>query len=432
MIISMRILPLAVGLAGLWTLAIADTEFRPATSVAETHENIASIPTDDIWWTENGEVQGWRFRNLHKMFPTVNVYRDGAVRSLRQNPMDAITEYSVATPDGMMPFADFLDSDHTTAMGVVVLHKGEVVFERYPRMQEYEKPIYWSVAKVLVSTMVRILEERGEIDVDQPIDSYLTALAGSSFAGISVRHLLDMASGLHCRDDYATRQTCYYLYSMSIGDGFRTADAADSPYDFVAAYQAEKEAEPGEIYSYSGVNTFILGWLVEEVTGMPFQDAFSREIWTKIGAESDAAYLAPRYGIPVTHGGFIAGMRDMARFGLLLTPSYHEVSDDQLISDATIELIRFGGDASLRVNAGYPPAEESGIRHNVYQWDEIYVNDTFFKGGWAGQGLAVNPQWDVVAVFTSYLKDDAGSEMKIEPVVLDMLTAVFGEQGSAR
>ena len=133
-----------------------------------------------------------------------------------------------------------------------------------------------------------------------------------------------------------------------------------------------------------------------------------------------------------SHGGFIAGMRDMARFGLLFTPSYHEVSDDQLISDATIELIRFGGDASLRVNAGYPPAEESGIRHNVYQWDEIYVNDTFFKGGWAGQGLAVNPQWDVVAVFTSYLKDDAGSEMKLEPVVLDMLTAVFGEQGSAR
>jgi CubicO group peptidase (beta-lactamase class C family) len=419
----------------LWSIALladcgqpatADSaEFEPATTVEESRHGIESIPTTDIWWTEYGEIQGWRFRNLHKIFPTVNVYRHGSVRPLETRPLQAISEFEVETPGGKLSFDKFLYSEYTTAMGIVILHKGDIVFESYPRMQPYEKPVYWSVAKVLVSTVVRILEERGEIDVSQPIDKYISALRNSSFAGISVRNLLDMATGLDCADDYTSRETCYYLYSMSIGDGYRDENAPDNPYDFVASFKARKINEPGEVFSYSGVNTFILSWLVEEVTGMPFQDALTREVWFRIGAESDASFIAPRYGIPVTHGGFLATMRDVARFGLLFTPSYRKVSSQQIISDDYLKLIQDGGNPSLRSNAGYPSAVQSGISHNVYQWDEIYVDGTFYKGGWAGQGLAVNPRQDVVAVFTSYIKDDQESEMKLEPVVLDLLRSVF-------
>jgi CubicO group peptidase (beta-lactamase class C family) len=214
---------------------------------------------------------------------------------------------------------------------------------------------------------------------------------------------------------------------MAIGDGFRTENAPDNPYDFAATYEATRVAPPGYQFSYSGLNTFLLGWLVEEVMDMPFQDAFTREIWYHIGAESDASYIAPRYGIAVTHGGFVSRMRDLARFGLLFTPSYKVVSDRQIISDSHIDLIRNGGDPSLRLNAGLPGVEESGVKHNVYQWDEIYENDNFFKGGWAGQGLIVNPTRDVVAVFTSYFKDDQHSEVRLEPILFEVLDGVFGD-----
>jgi len=43
-----------------------------------------------------------------------------------------------------------------------------------------------------------------------------------------------------------------------------------------------------------------LSWLVEEVTGYPFQDLVTKEIWHHIGAESDASFIAYRYGIPLT------------------------------------------------------------------------------------------------------------------------------------
>jgi len=408
--------------------ASEDSGFQPASTVEEIQSQMRRLPTDDIWWTVNGKDMAWNFRNLHMIMPTVNVYRDGPIRELRSRPMPEIADYIVETPDGEMRFDDFIASEQSTAMGVVILHQGEIVFERYPRMKEHEKPVYWSVAKVFPATVIRLLEERGKIDVSRPIETYIPKLAGSSFAGTSVRNILDMASGLDCGDEYESWDSCYYLYSMAIGDGFRTDKAPDNPYDFAATYQAKREAPPGHQFSYSGLNTFILGWLVEELMDMPFQDAFSKEIWTKIGAESDASYIAPRYGIPVTHGGFVSRMRDLARFGLLFTPSYKVVSDEKIISDAHIELLRNGGNPELRLNAGLPGVEESGVKHNIYQWDEIYANDNFYKGGWAGQGLVVNPTRDVVAVFTGYFRDDDYSEVRLEPILFEVLDGVFGDR----
>ena len=400
-------------------------DFHSAHTVTRVQQQMRRLPTDDIWWTVNGKDMGWNFRNLHQIFPTVNVYRNGPVKELAYNPMQEIAEYEVETPGGPMTFRSFIESDQSTTMGVVILHKGEIVFESYPRMQEYEKPVTWSVAKVMPATLIRILEERGEIDVSQPIQHYIPDLAESSFAGISVRNILDMASGLDCSDEYETWDSCYYRYSMAIGDGFRTDDAPDNPYEFAATYKARKVAEPGEKFSYSGLNTFVLAWLVEELMNMPFQDALTKEIWYHIGAESDASYIAPRYGIPVTHGGFLSRMRDVARFGLLFTPSYSVVSDRKIISDEHIEFLRNGGNPALRLNAGLPGVEESGVKHNIYQWDEIYANDNFFKSGWAGQGLLVNPSWDVVAVFTSYFKEDR-SEVRLEAKVFEVVNGVFG------
>jgi CubicO group peptidase (beta-lactamase class C family) len=404
-------------------------EFESASTVGEIQTQMRRLPSDDIWWTVNGKDMAWNFRNLHMIFPTVNVYRNGPVSELDSRPMQAIADYPIDTPAGRMRFDDFLRSEQSTAMGVVILHKGDIVFERYPRMKQHEKPVYWSVAKVFTSTVIRILEERGLVDVSKPIDTYIPELAGSSFAGTSVRDILDMASGLDCGDEYASWDSCYYLYSMAIGDGFRTDDAPDNPYDFAATYKAKRLAPPGHKFSYSGLDTFLLAWLVEKVMDMPFQDAFTKEIWYRIGAEADASYIAPRYGIPVTHGGFMARMRDVARFGLLFTPSYKVVSDRKVISDDYIELLRNAGDPNLRLNAGLPGVEESGVKHNIYQWDEIYTNDNFFKGGWAGQGLIVNPTRDVVAVFTGYFKDDQHSEVRLEPILFEVLDGVFGESG---
>ena len=215
---------------------------------------------------------------------------------------------------------------------------------------------------------------------------------------------------------------------MAIGDGFRTEDAPDNPYDFVATLEVSRHAEQGERFSYSGLNTFVLAWLVENVTGMPFQDAFSQEVWYHIGAESNASYIAPRYGVAVTHGGCMAKLRDVARFGLLFTPSYKVVSDTQIISDSHLDFLRNGGRPELITNAGSADNSVTGIRHNIYQWDQVMTNGDIYKGGWAGQGLLINPERDVVVVFTGYFKDDDYSEVAAESIIRRMLDEIFGDK----
>ena len=398
-------------------------QFEPAAPFAVVQRQHRRLPADDIWWTVNGPDMAWNFKNLHQLFPTVNVYRNGPVAELESAPMAEIADYPIDTPEGLLRFADFIASDQSTTLGVVILHRGRIAFERYPRMQPYEMPVYWSVAKVLPATVIRIMEERGEVDVRQPIEAYIPELSKSSLAGASVRDILDMASGLDCADEYDDRGSCYYRYSMAIGDGFRTEDAPDNPYDFVASLKAGRHAPPGEVFSYSGLNTFVLAWLVEKLTGMPFQDALSKEVWFHIGAESNASYIAPRYGVAVTHGGFLARMRDLARFGLLFTQSYGKVSDRRIISEAHVEFLLNGGNPRLLANAG---ARAPGIKHNIHQWDAVHADGTLFKGGWAGQGLVINPVWDLVAVFTGYFKDDAYSEVALQPKLLQVLRGVFG------
>ena len=164
----------------------ANVSVNPA--VDETINQINSIPVEDIWWTVNGEDMLWNFKNLNKIFPTTTVYRKGQISPLEVKHNDNISRFPIETASGTMSFKDFLDSDLSTAMGVIILHKGSIVFEHYPRMQAHEKPVYWSVTKVLVSSLISILEDQKKIDINKPIDFYLPELKQSEFKGILIKN----------------------------------------------------------------------------------------------------------------------------------------------------------------------------------------------------------------------------------------------------
>jgi len=401
--------------------------FEPASSVEETFRWHRAHPTTTAWWDVFGEQQAWYFKNIQQLYPSVTVYRDGPIRELDERPMAEIADFQVETPAGSMRFEDFLLSDQSTTMGMVILHKGKVVFEIYPRMKPYQKPLYWSVTKVFVSTVLAILEDRGLVDVTKPIEFYIPELRDSQLAGIRVRDALDMASGIDCSDNYDNFEACYYRFEASLGDGFRTEGSPDNPYQMLIDFDYGYWADPGTRFDYSGVNTFLLSWIVEKVTGMPFQDALTREVWMHIGAEADAAIFAGRYGVPLTSGGLIARLRDVARFGLLFTPSYGVVSEQKIVSDRYLEMILYGGRSEILANSRFGPPPE-GIKHNVYQWDAVFDNNDVYKGGWAGQGLLINPDRDYVAVYVGYFKDAKNSEIRPLPILREVLEGVFGEQ----
>ena len=396
-------------------------EFHPATTFETNQRQHGHLPASDIWWTVYGKDQHWNFRNLHQILPTVNVYRDGEIHHLEQALNPDIGAHPISTPDGPLPFNQFITSDYSTATGVIILHKGKIAFEAYPRMQPYEMPIYWSVSKVLTGLLIRILEERGKIDVSKPIEKYLPELSTSALKGTTVRNLLDMATGLDCADDYEDKSSCYYRYSIAIGDGYWQVGDPKDPYVYVSQLKADRLHPQGQHFSYSSLNTFVLSWLVEKVTGLSFQDAFTREVWWKIGAEANASFIAPHQGVALAHGGFLARLRDLARFGLIYTPSY---DGPAIVHPEHLKLLLTQGRRQLLENAG---VKRPGVRHNIYQWDAVLDDDTLFKGGWAGQGLLINPRLDVVAVFTGYYKEDQ-SEIPLGPQILNLIKTVYADK----
>ncbi|MDJ0812349.1 MAG: serine hydrolase domain-containing protein [Woeseiaceae bacterium] len=406
-------------LAALFVLPAPAQEFEPAYTMEEVLERQRRVPRDDHWWAVTGDQMGWMHKNTQQMFPTVPVYRAGPVRELESAPMAAIADFAVETPEGTMRFEEFLADDQSTALGVVILHRGKVVFESYPRMRDYEKVTYWSVAKPMAGTIVYLLEARGEVDTQAPIETYIPRLADSAFAGITVRNFLEHSSGVDCSENYEDPESCYYQYSMAIGDNHRDASAADDPYEYLATAEIGRIFEPGARFDYSGVNNFIVAWLIQEVTGYPLQDLVTREFWSRIGAENDAAYIAYRYGIALSHGGFIARMRDLGRFGLLFTPSYRVVSDHEVIPGDFFDVV-------FNDHSGNPAWEsaDGAFSHIAYQWSVEPERGIISHGGWGGQGLIIDTRQDVVAVFTSFVKDDY-SEVNLEQVVTELLAAVF-------
>ncbi|TDJ34027.1 MAG: hypothetical protein E2O61_11390, partial [Gammaproteobacteria bacterium] len=90
--------------------------FEPASTVKETIQQHRALPdpAEEVWWTPTGTDMAWNNKNLHQLFPTVNVYRDGPVRELAYKLRQEIDDYPVDTPDGSLRFVDFLDSEHST------------------------------------------------------------------------------------------------------------------------------------------------------------------------------------------------------------------------------------------------------------------------------------------------------------------------------
>ena len=70
-------------------------------------------------------------------------------------------------------------------------------------------------------------------------------------------------------------------------------------------------------FRYCSLATDVLGWVLERGGGAPFPELFSREMWSRIGAEQDAQIMLDASGFPVVEGGICTTLRDLARFGLL-------------------------------------------------------------------------------------------------------------------
>ena len=391
---------------------LATGEQFPGYSLEESQDYHSRWNLDN--WDEGGPLMRYVMLNMSEFWSHSVIARHGSILELPIEIRSDVAEFITTTRQGRRTLDDYVND--STVDGAIVVHDGRVVYESYPRMRPTDKHNYMSISKGVVATLVAILEDRGMIDVSNEIDVYIPELRETEWAGTTVQDILDMASGMDCleidNDSYSNVEHCYYQFEASLGWVRPTAATSSDVYQYVASLPRRRPA--GEAFEYTSQNTFVLGWLIETISGQTFADFLSQEIWQKIGAESDAIIIAPDRGVPIVHGGISSTLRDVARFGMQFTPMGRQGNDSPIVSDAYLEKIRNGGRPQIFNAAREYPSLVNGEppRHNTWQWDFVMDDGDFFKGGYGGQGLYVAPDRNlVIAFFGAFEEDGTGHEM---------------------
>ncbi len=131
--------------------------------------------------------------------------------------------------------------------------------------------IIGSLSKAITATTIMQLAERDELDLDEPVTTYLPdfALASPGAERITIRHLLHQTSGIPTLAGQAplAGPVLTLAEQVSAVRGVRLA------------------SQPGSAFAYSNTNYNILGLVVERVSGKPFERYVVDEIFAPLGMD---------------------------------------------------------------------------------------------------------------------------------------------------
>lgn len=200
-----------------------------------------------------------------------------------------------------------------------------------------------SISKPMTAIAVMQLFEKGLIQLDEPIQTYIKEFPSVSTNKITIRHVLNHTSGIK---------------------GYASAKETETRKNYSTLTEAmnffkdrELHAEPGEEYNYTTYGYVVLGVLIERVSGESFEDYMIKNIWKKAGMnntgvehngetyENKTQLYAKRKNGKVKHvkkgnnlsnrvpgGGFYSTVNDMLKFG-------QAVINNTLIKEETLKMM---------------------------------------------------------------------------------------------
>jgi CubicO group peptidase (beta-lactamase class C family) len=336
-----------------------------------------------------GLLVGWHWTFLARMLtypdrPVTDAAWYRPREAVRGSPGDELPAASGSQirPDALARAAEYAERKNSSAL--LVVHHGELVAEHYWRGQTPDSLTNsMSMAKTVVALLVGVALAEGKIEsVDEPAAKYLTEWSGDGRRRITIRHLLEMASGLadaeHDDDPFSAIGTMY-LGTDSLAVVARTPLAC----------------EPGSRFDYNSINTQALSIILERATGRRYADYLSEKVWQPLGASDASVWLDGPGGEAKTFCCLFATARDWARVGLLLL---HEgrVAGRQVVPAEWVRQMLTPSarepDYGLHIWLG-----RQGVRREDRD-EEFLADDVAYLDGKMKQRVYVVPSSDLVIV----------------------------------
>lgn len=269
---------------------------------------------------------------------------------------------------------------------VVVVHRGQIVGERYaPSFDQHTPLLGWSMTKSVVHALVGILIKEGKLALTDPVQASEWPEWSNGKSMITVDHLLQMTSGIEFDENYANplADVTHML--------LRTPD--------MASYAASKRlvAEPGSQWRYSSGTTNILSRVIRRAVGHSDYHSFPhRALFQPLGMNS-AVLETDASGTFVGSSYVYATARDWAKFGLLYLQD-GMWNGERLLPEGWVQ------------HATTPASSIPGHAFGAHFWVQIpdeYTSggdvnlvpkDAFHAVGHAGQFITVIPSRELVVV----------------------------------
>ena len=345
----------------------------------------------------------WSVCHLREFLPTERISSGlGAPTPLSYVPphefadlrqaIDALT-FTPMHGDAPMTWAESLDANYTD--GILVLHRGHVVYERYfGCLEEDGQHAAMSMTKSITGLLAEILVVEGDLDDTRLIRDLVPEIGESAFASATLRQVMDMTTGVKYSEDYADPEADIWRYSAAASPLPKPADyqGPDGYWEYLQ--QVAPEGTHGEAFHYKTINSDMLGWVISRVAGEPVTELASKRLWQPMGAEQDAYQTVDGKGVPFAGGGISAGLRDLSRLGLLMLNG-GALNGKQLFPREVVEKIRAGGDRT-KFGDGFPTLGNASYKS---QWWVLH-NDhgAFAARGVHGQTIYIDPTAEMVLV----------------------------------
>lgn len=292
----------------------------------------------------------------------------------------------------------------------LVAKHGRLVFERYaPGYNRSQPQIGWSMSKSLTSLIAGVMATDGRISLDAPV-GIPQWTSDSRKAGITWRHLLTNAPGLHWFEGYeGASDTTDMLYSKADQGNW----AANRPM----------ESTPGTVFNYSTGFVNIAMLRMKQLLGNKHQaiyDYYQRQLFAPLGIrhgiiEPDAS------GTPVGGARGVLRPVDWLRLGQLVAQHGHW-NGQQIISDAYMDF-------------ALAPSPADPI-YGAYIWrltgndTEIPADvrirlpaDTVWFQGHLGQYVVIVPSRNLVVLRMGVTFDKLETKRRVMTAVADILTS---------
>lgn len=323
-----------------------------------------------------GRFVVYNFADIHddKKFPSRPLTRDTVPFQFYARPKERAPR-TITRKEKEIAFDQFLEKSKTVAF--LIIKNDTIQYERYFKGYDRSGIVpSFSIAKSVTSILIGCAIEDGYISgVEEPVTNYIPELRENGFDKVTIRHLLQMTSGIKFSESYVNPfgQAASFYY----GNNLREKTTA-----------IKLKSEPGTAFKYQSGNTQLLGLVLERaLKDKTITQYLQEKLWTPLGMEYDASWSIDRKqdGLEKTFCCINAAAIDYAKIGRLFQ-NKGNWNGQQLVPE---EWVKTSTTAEVK--------DGSAARYQ-YQWWLISEEGDYMAQGILGQYIYVHPEKNMVIV----------------------------------